>query len=393
MGGAVVGVPVVVHDIRENGRALGMELRRPGAAIDVAKAGERGVEGHDPDRKLIVARGHPVLDVEPFQAGALQKVARRVDPAFLRGVGKLARGGRDREGEVNALLGRDRVVVKQQDLRFNRRRMGRFTAQADRLPERRLGHSQDVSPRGGLNRQLGRGPRLDRTHDLRIAVAAADVEVLIEAIRTAAIDDFLLQLLVKDVGDRPARAIHGHTIESVLDHRIVRDLGRRRRGRPCFRIADRVALVPDRRNILGEEAHVQETFFPPQRFQAGKAAGGQILDDGVVEKVRFDQSVPAPVERVEDHQSVSGHMNLIRKLAQRAVHEVVNLETRCAGAAVLYLQLFERFDVIGLGDGNPGGPSVLGKEHNISPDVADELGGRVKRWIKRVSDAGEDLSG
>src|SRR5207244_8663131 len=72
-----------------------------------------------------------------------------------------------------------------------------------------------------------------------------------------------------------------------------------------------------------------------------------------------------------------------------AVDEVVDLEARGRGAAVLDLQLLDGLDVVGLADRIPGSPRVLGKEREVSPDVPYQLSGRVKLRRKYVRDGRE----
>src|SRR5439155_10348121 len=97
----------------------------------------------------------------------------------------------------------------------------------------------------------------------------------------------------------------------------------------------------------------------------------------------------APVARVENHQGARGSVNLVRELAQRAVDEVVDLEARGRGAAVLDFQLLDGLDVVGLADRVPRSPRVLGKEREVSPDVPYQFSGRVKLGRKYVGDGRE----
>src|SRR5439155_12210828 len=97
----------------------------------------------------------------------------------------------------------------------------------------------------------------------------------------------------------------------------------------------------------------------------------------------------APVARVENHQGVGRGVNLVRELAQGAVDEVVDLEARGRGAAVLDFQLLDGLDMVGLADRVPGSPRVLGKEREVSPDVPYQFSGRVKLGRKHVGDGRE----
>src|SRR5439155_18411153 len=101
------------------------------------------------------------------------------------------------------------------------------------------------------------------------------------------------------------------------------------------------------------------------------------------------QGVAAPVERVENHQGVGRRVNLVRELAQGAVAELVQFEARSRGAAILDLQLLDGLDMVGLADRIPGSPRVLGKKHEVTPDVPYQFCGRVKLGRKQVRDGRE----
>src|ERR1700722_7450551 len=48
---------------------------------------------------------HPLLNIEPLEAGALQQIVRGIDPSLLRGVGKLRRLNGSWKREIHALFG------------------------------------------------------------------------------------------------------------------------------------------------------------------------------------------------------------------------------------------------------------------------------------------------
>ena len=107
LAGTIIRVPVIVHDVGEDGSGARAELGWPLAAIDIAERDQRSIERHDGGGQAILLRRNPVLHREPFMSGAGVHVLRRIDDSVLNLILKLRMVHGEREGEVDALLGVD----------------------------------------------------------------------------------------------------------------------------------------------------------------------------------------------------------------------------------------------------------------------------------------------
>src|SRR5205814_6686870 len=86
---SIVCVPVVVHDIREQGSAFRMKSLGPLPPINIAEAGHGSINGNDANGHVCVMSCHPMLNAEPFKTGTSHDIVCGVDPALLRRVRKL----------------------------------------------------------------------------------------------------------------------------------------------------------------------------------------------------------------------------------------------------------------------------------------------------------------
>src|SRR6266404_9355755 len=98
-----------------------------------------------------------------------------------------------------------------------------------------------------MHSQLGLWPCADRAHDLRIPVAARNIEILIELVGTVAIHEFTVQLFVEDAADRSAHLVKSYPVEGVLHYGVMLYFRRWGRNRVGFIVLNSKAFVANRR--------------------------------------------------------------------------------------------------------------------------------------------------
>ena len=205
LAGHVVRVPVVVHHIRENRSPALAELRGPGPPGDVAQCYERGIDGHDCRGQPVLLRRHPLLHGKPLAAASRQDIRGGVDVTILNRIAEFRVVHGKREGEVDTLL-RVHLVLSdvvddldpllisgKDDFGLDARRIDAGTLQPRNIFEGQLGYGEDFPVAGAVRGELGeRRDVAEINQAVRALVGSGDVHILVEAIRTAGVDEFPL---------------------------------------------------------------------------------------------------------------------------------------------------------------------------------------------------------
>src|SRR5579862_6996410 len=100
----VVGEPVVVHDIGDDGSRALAEFSRPITAVNIAQRNQRCVERHHCGRHSVLLSEEPVLHREPLVTGPGVHILRWIHHASLDLILKLWPLHRKRKREVDSFL-------------------------------------------------------------------------------------------------------------------------------------------------------------------------------------------------------------------------------------------------------------------------------------------------
>ena len=252
---SIVCVPVIVHDIREQGSAFRMKSLRPLPPINIAEARHGSINRNDANGHVCVMSCHPMLNTEPFNTGTSHEIVGGVDPALLRRVRKLWGSCRYWKCEIDGLFLIGVVLVqtitdldflfavKQQNFHFNCGCVQRGTRQNDGRSPRLMFRLQQLPVRCGINREFRIRQGQERFDDLRstvgeyslpcscfrVPIAASYVQVLSKLIWAVGINQLALKLLVINMRDCSTRVVKGDSVERVLDSMAFRRRRARRR--------------------------------------------------------------------------------------------------------------------------------------------------------------------
>src|SRR5579884_623257 len=102
------------------------------------------------------------------------------------------------------------------------------------------------------------------------------------------------------------------------------------------------------------------------------------------EKIGLHDEVSRPIQRVENDQRISRYVNVVGKLTQRTIDQLINFEVRPIGTVVLYSKLTNGLVVIRLRNGVVRSPGMFGEKDNVLPDILQKALWRIQCWIKRM---------
>src|SRR5437588_10312757 len=110
--GTVVGMPVVVHYIREDGALALAEFLRPGAPSYIPDSHQGSIERKNRGCQSVLFQRDPMLHGKPLKPCSGNHVPRRVHDPILDLVVKLWPIHGKRKRKIDPLLGEDLLLVK-----------------------------------------------------------------------------------------------------------------------------------------------------------------------------------------------------------------------------------------------------------------------------------------